>query len=154
MIPCEEKGYKIGNRSVPEVFSIFLESPGELQEVIDSGLIDTNYITCSTDDYLYPTPLRVVRGRVCDFRGAPVEFTFKQFKDIFIKNHNKGYKMEIDIRVIEDEVDIIRFADAGYIENDRDELFIKESSSEEGYNLAHHEIDDLIKALQKAKEIW
>jgi hypothetical protein len=63
--------------------------------------------------------------------------------------------MEIDIREDESEkVDITRFDAEGILQKRGGCLWINVAVDSESYKLSPAEIDNLIKALQKAKQLW
>ena len=66
--------------------------------------------------------------------------------------------MEIDIRDnVDGKIDKIRFSDADWITKESEDLGIIEIKTNSGFGTAEiftADIGNLIKALQKAKEIW
>lgn len=63
--------------------------------------------------------------------------------------------MEIDVRdEVEDDIDVIRFSDYGVIEFKDKCWWISEEEYSQDFALDKDEIDDLIKALRKLKEIY
>lgn len=63
--------------------------------------------------------------------------------------------MEIDIRIYDDiAIDSIRFSDGGAIKRHPDgNIYITDGTSE-GYHLLTEDIGNLIKALDKAYDLW